>query len=54
MKSGIFTLRERNQSKQRQLTLEQVGDEINSLTSGKPYLPLNLPAFLSKRPQIPI
>jgi threonyl-tRNA synthetase len=54
MKSGIFTLRERNQSKQRQLTLGQVGDEINSLTTGKPYLPLNLPAFLSKRPQIPI
>ena len=54
MKSGIFTLRERNQSKQRHLTLEQLEDEINSLTTGKPYLPLNLPAFLSKRPQIPI
>lgn len=53
IKSWVFTLRERNQSKQRRLTLEQLGDEINSLTSGKPYLPLNLPAFLSKRPQFP-
>lgn len=52
VQTGRFVVRDRVQGKQREITLEQLVDEIKSFTNGKPYLPLNLPPYLSKRPQI--
>jgi threonyl-tRNA synthetase len=50
--TGTFVVRDRTKGEQRKIMLAQLGDEINSLTKGKPYLPLNLPPHLSNRPQI--
>jgi len=50
--TGMFVVRDRTQGEQRKIMLAQLGDEINSVTNGKPYLPLNLPPYLSHRPQI--
>ncbi len=50
--TGTFVVRDRTQGEQRKIILAQLVDEINSLTNGKPYLPLNLPPYLSHRPQI--
>lgn len=47
-----FVVRDRTKGEQRKIMLSQLADEINSLTNGKPYLPLNLPPYLSNRPQI--
>ena len=52
MQTGWLVVRDRNQGEQRKIMLAQLGDEINSLTNGKPYIPLNLPPYLSNRPQI--
>jgi threonyl-tRNA synthetase len=52
MQTGRFVVRDRVQGKQREMTLEQLVDEIKSFTNGRPYLPLNLPPYLSNRPQI--
>ncbi|MFZ0512806.1 MAG: threonine--tRNA ligase, partial [Candidatus Nitrosopolaris sp.] len=52
MHTGRFVVRDRNQGQQREIMLEQLVDEIKSFTNGKPYLPLNLPPYLSNRPQI--
>src|ERR671929_776390 len=45
-------VRDRNQGRQREIALLELVQEINTQTEGKPYLPLNLPKFLSHRPQI--
>lgn len=50
--TGRLVIRDRNQGKQREMTLDQLIDEIRSFINGRPYLPLNLPAYLSNRPQI--
>jgi len=50
--TGMFVVRDRTQGEQRKIMLAQLGDEINSVTNGKPYLPLNLPPYLSHRTQI--
>jgi threonyl-tRNA synthetase len=50
--TGRLVVRDRNQGKQREMTLDQLIDEIRSFINGRPYLPLNLPAHLSNRPQI--
>jgi threonyl-tRNA synthetase len=50
--TGRLVVRDRNQGKQREMTLDQLADEIRSFVNGRPHLPLNLPAYLSKRPQI--
>jgi threonyl-tRNA synthetase len=47
-----FVIRDRNEGKQREITLQELAEEIKAQTKGKPYLPLNLPKFLSHRPQI--
>jgi threonyl-tRNA synthetase len=52
MQTGRIVVRDRNQGKQHEITLDQLVDEIKSFTNGRPYLPLNLPAYLSNRPQI--
>ncbi|MGA9149778.1 MAG: threonine--tRNA ligase [Candidatus Nitrosopolaris sp.] len=50
--TGRLVVRDRNQGKQRDMTLDQLVDEIRSFINGRPRLPLNLPAYLSSRPQI--
>jgi threonyl-tRNA synthetase len=45
-------VRDRNEGKQHEITLQDLAEEINAQTKGKPYMPLNLPKFLSHRPQI--
>jgi threonyl-tRNA synthetase len=53
LQSEKFTVRDRNEKKQRQdVKLEELVKEIKSQTNNKPYLPLNLPKYLSNRPQI--
>lgn len=52
IQSKKFVVRDRNEGKQREIRLQELVDEINAQTKGKPYLPLNLPRCLSNRPQI--
>jgi threonyl-tRNA synthetase len=47
-----LVVRDRNAGKQREVSLQELVDEINLQTRDKPYLPLNLPMYLSQRPQI--
>jgi len=47
-----LVVRDRNEGKQREVTLEELMGEVKAQTKGKPYLPLNLPTHLSTRPQI--
>jgi threonyl-tRNA synthetase len=47
-----FQIRDRlNLSERRTMTIDGLADEIRNKTADKPYLPLNLPMLLSKRPQ---
>ncbi|MGA9317270.1 MAG: threonine--tRNA ligase [Nitrososphaeraceae archaeon] len=47
-----FQIRDRlNLSERRTMTIDGLADEITNKTADKPYLPLNLPMLLSKRPQ---
>jgi threonyl-tRNA synthetase len=50
--SAKLVVRDRNEGKQREITLQELIDEVKAQTKDKPYLPLNLPTHLSKRPQI--
>jgi len=50
--SDKLTVRDRNEGKQREITLHDLIDEVKTQTRDKPYLPLNLPTRLSSRPQI--
>ena len=52
MQTEKFVVRDRNEGKQREITLQGLADEIKTQTKDKPYLPLNLPMYLSHRPQI--
>jgi threonyl-tRNA synthetase len=52
IQSEKFVVRDRNEGKQREIRLQELVNEINAQTKGKPYLPLNLPRYLSNRPQI--
>lgn len=47
-----LVVRDRNAGKQREVSLQELVDEINLQTRDKPYLPLNLPMYISRRPQI--
>ncbi len=47
-----LVVRDRSEGKQREATLQELMDEVKAQTKDKPYLPLNLPTHLSKRPQI--
>jgi threonyl-tRNA synthetase len=47
-----FMVRDRNEGRQREITLQELAEEIKIQTKDKPYMPLNLPKFLSHRPQI--
>jgi threonyl-tRNA synthetase len=50
--SGKLVVRDRLEGKQREMTLQELIDEVRAQTKDKPYLPLNLPRYLSARPQI--
>jgi len=47
-----LVVRDRNEGKQREITLEELMGEVKAQTKDKPFLPLNLPTHLSTRPQI--
>jgi threonyl-tRNA synthetase len=50
--SGKLIVRDRLEGKQREMTVQELIDEVRSQTKDKPYLPLNLPKYVSVRPQI--
>jgi threonyl-tRNA synthetase len=50
--SDKLVVRDRNEGKRRELTLQELIDEVKAQTKDKPYLQLNLPVHLSARPQI--
>jgi threonyl-tRNA synthetase len=50
--SDKLIIRDRDEGKQREITLHQLINEVKEQTRGKPYLQLNLPLHLSVRPQI--
>lgn len=52
MASGKLVVRDRLEGKQREMALQELVDEVKAQTKDKPYLPLNLPRYLSARPQI--
>ena len=52
MKTGLFAVRNRNKGRQTELTLPELSNEIHLQTNGMPYLPINLPMQLSRRPNI--
>ncbi|HEX2615103.1 MAG TPA: threonine--tRNA ligase [Nitrososphaera sp.] len=52
MNSAKLMVRDRSEGKQREVTLQELIDEVKAQTKDKPYLPLNLPQRLSARPQI--
>jgi threonyl-tRNA synthetase len=52
MHSSKLVVRDRNEGKQREISLQQLIEEIKIQVKDKPYLPLNLPQHLSVRPQI--
>jgi threonyl-tRNA synthetase len=52
--SDKLIVRDRNEGKQREITLHDLIDEVKTQTRNKPYLPLNLPLRLSSRPQISV
>jgi len=49
--SGVLAIRDRKVGKIRKMQLQELIDEIRKRTRGKPFKPLTLPKFLSKRPQ---
>ncbi len=52
LNSEKIAVRDRNEGRQREMSLRELVHEIQAQTKGKPYLPLNLPRYLSIRPQI--
>jgi threonyl-tRNA synthetase len=52
LNSEKIAVRDRNEGRQREMSLHELVHEIQAQTKGKPYLPLNLPRYLSIRPQI--
>jgi threonyl-tRNA synthetase len=50
--SDKLVVRDRNEGKQREITLQELINEVKAQTKDKPYLQLNLPLHLSARPQI--
>lgn len=50
--SAKLTIRDRLEGKQREMTVQELIEEVKAQTKGRPYLPLNLPRYVSARPQI--
>jgi threonyl-tRNA synthetase len=51
VESGVLPVRERKSGKIRNMKLEELISEVEEITKGKPFKPLPLPKYLSKRPQ---
>lgn len=51
--SGVLQIRDRESGGMRNLTSQELLEEIKRKTEGKPYLPLPLPRSIKKRPQFP-
>jgi threonyl-tRNA synthetase len=51
VESGILPIRDRKTKEMRKMKLEELIGEIEELMKGKPFKPLPLPKYLSKRPQ---
>jgi threonyl-tRNA synthetase len=49
--SGVLPVRDRKTGEMRKMKLEELIGEIESLVAGKPFKPLPLPKYVSKRPQ---
>lgn len=50
--SSKLVVRDRNERRQREISLKELIEEVKIQIKDKPYLPLNLPQHLSVRPQI--
>jgi threonyl-tRNA synthetase len=50
--SNKLVVRDRNKGKQREITVQELINEVKAQTKDKPYIQLNLPLHLSARPQI--
>jgi threonyl-tRNA synthetase len=52
IESGTLSVRDREQKgKQENLTVEQLISKVSEKIAGKPFKPLPLPTYISKRPQ---
>ena len=51
-KSTILVIRDRKTGKQIESNIEELIESVRSEIRDKPFMPLNLPKYLSKRPQI--
>jgi len=51
LESGVLPVRERKTGKMRKMKLQELISEIEGPMTGKPFKPLPLPKYLSKRPQ---
>jgi threonyl-tRNA synthetase len=51
VQSETFPVRDRKAGKIRNMKLEELINEIHNTIKGKPFKPLPLPIYLSKRPQ---
>jgi threonyl-tRNA synthetase len=51
LESGVLPVRERSSGEMRRLKLEKLIGEIEKMVGDRPFKPLPLPKYLSKRPQ---
>jgi len=51
IESGVLPIRDRKIGERRNMKLEEIIKEVEEAMRGKPYKPLPLPKYLSKRPQ---
>jgi threonyl-tRNA synthetase len=51
IESGVLPIRDRKIGERRNMKLEEIIKEVEEAVRGKPYKPLPLPKYLSKRPQ---
>jgi len=52
VKGDKLSVRDRSESKVRDVSVEELIKEINDKNNDKPFMPLNMPKYVSKRPQI--
>jgi threonyl-tRNA synthetase len=52
IESGMLSVRDRElKGKQENMTIDQLIEKVSGKIAGKPFKPLPLPMYLSKRPQ---
>ncbi|MCS7140777.1 MAG: threonine--tRNA ligase [Candidatus Nitrosocaldus sp.] len=52
VRSNILSVRDRRSGKVREMSIEELIGEIRNAVKDKPYMPLNMPRYISMRPQI--